>query len=473
MNFVNRSLVSIKKRKSRSLILFLIVLLICNVMAGSISVKKALLKTEESFVDFIPIEVSIQEDYNNYIDIENNYLTEDIVQEIGKSSYVKEYYYYYSYYLGSGELKNGNDIVIPNIIEEESNEENYFTFFDINGSYQEKPKLVENGTLKITSGKTFSKDDITNGNNVILVSREFANKNKLSVGDKIKLGDEITEFAAEISTNYGIVEDEYTIIGIFEADVEYERDTEGKIVEKVNIYADTIYMPNEAIKNIHTKIKEEREKNQIESSYDGFTLIVKYQMNNINDVENFKNDNINKLPRNFIFTDNSESYNSVVGPMQNMKDLSNIIVYASIAASIVIIGLVSILFCKERKQEMGIYLALGEKKKNIALQLLFETLIVAFVAISISIFTGNMLARQVSNKMLKNQIMEQNTKIIEQDYYDSEVLIDDDKVMSNYNVSLDIYTIFIIYIVALGSISLSTILPIYYTLKLNPRKILM
>ena len=37
-----------------------------------------------------------------------------------------------------------------------------------------------------------------------------------------------------------------------------------------------------------------------------------------------KNDNINKLPRNFIFTDNSESYNSVVGPMQNMKDLSNI-----------------------------------------------------------------------------------------------------------------------------------------------------
>ena len=130
-----------------------------------------------------------------------------------------------------------------------------------------------------------------------------------------------------------------------------------------------------------------------------------------------------------------------------------------------------ILFCKERKKEMGIYLALGEKKKNIAYQLLLETLLVSIVAITISVFTGNIIAKNVSNKMLENQIIEQSTKI--ENNYNSYELIDSETITDNYTVSLDIKTILMIYIVAIISISLSTILPIYYTLKLNPRKILM
>ena len=132
-----------------------------------------------------------------------------------------------------------------------------------------------------------------------------------------------------------------------------------------------------------------------------------------------------------------------------------------------------ILFCKERKNEMGIYLALGEKKINIALQLLIETLIVSIIAITLSIFTGNILAKNVSNKMLQNQIVEQNNKIENQNNYNSYDLIDEDEIMDNYTVTLGINTILMIYIISIISISLSTILPIYYTLKLNPRKILM
>ena len=88
MNFIQRSLLSIKERKSRSLILFLAVLLICNVMAGAISVKKALLSTEKSFIDLIPIEVSIDDNYLVFLDTAEQGLTEDIVKDIGKSQYV-------------------------------------------------------------------------------------------------------------------------------------------------------------------------------------------------------------------------------------------------------------------------------------------------------------------------------------------------------------------------------------------------
>lgn len=436
MNFVQRSLLSIKERKSRSIILFLAVLLICNVMAGAISVKKALLNTEKSFIDLIPIEVSIDDNYSVFLDNTDQGLTEDIVKDIGKSQYVKNWYYYYKYWLGNKKLENGKEI--PIVGADEDNEFHPFNSFDIIGAYKETVIQEDEGDIKLVQGKNFSSYDISNGNNVILIS----------------------------------VEDEYEVIGIFETNKNYERDTEGNLVEIESDYIDTIYMPNDAIKNIHSKVIDEIKRKNADD-YDTFSLKVKYQINSINELEEFKSENLSKLPKGYEFNDNSEKYNSVATPMQNMKDLSNIIVYSSIIASVIIIGLISILFCKERKKEMGIYLALGEKKINIALQILLETLIIAIVAITISVFTGNMLATKVSKQMLENQINEQNTQTTNQGYYNSEDIVDDEEVMDNYKVTLDINTIISIYLIAIFSISISTILPIYYTLKLNPRKILM
>ena len=466
MNYVNRSLLSIKKRKNRSLILFVAVLLICNVMAGAISVKNALLNTEKSFTDLIPVEVNIVDDYSYFLEDSDNTLSEEIVKKIGSSPYVKNYYYYYKYWLGSNKLENGSEL--PIVGAEQDNEFHPFNSFDILGAYKRTVKEQDDGSIKITSGKTFTDEDIKNGNNVILVSEQVASKNKLNVGDKIKLGSQIDIY----SVNSQVVEEEYEIIGIFETKTEYEKDITGNLIEIESNYVDTIYMPNDAIKNIHDKVITEVKKQEVDS-YDAFSIITNYELNSIDEMEEFKSENLPNLPKGYVFEDNSESISSVIVPMNNMKDLSNIIVYASIVASIIIIGLISILFCKERKKEMGIYLALGEKKINIALQLLIETLLVSVIAITISIFTGNMIAKNVSNKMLQNKIVEQNAKIENQYNYNSYDLIDCEEIMDNYTVSLNIGTILMIYAVAIISISLSTVIPIYYTLKLNPRKILM
>lgn len=466
MNFVSRSLLSIKKRKNRSFILFMAVLLICNVMAGAISVKNALLNTKKSFTDLIPIEVSIEEDYLYFSEDKDNSLTEEIIKKIGSSSYVKKYYFYYKYWLGSNKLENGKEESI--LRADENNEHHPFNSFDILGAYKKTVNEQDDGSIKIISGKTFTDDDIKNGNNVILISKQVANKNKLNVGDKIKLGSQIDIYSADAT----VVEDEYEIIGIFETKKEYEKNSEGKTVEVESEYIDTIYMPNEAIKKIHNKVTDEIKKQNVDA-YDTFSVITKYELNSIEDIEEFKSENLSNLPKGYVFKDNSESISSVTVPINNMKDLSNIIVYASIIASVIIIGLIMVLFCKERKKEMGIYLALGEKKINIAMQLLLETLLVSIVAITISVFTGNIIAKNVSNKMLKNQITEQSTKIENQNNYNSYDLIDSETITDNYTVSLDVKTILMIYTVAIISISLSTTLPIYYTLKLNPRKILM
>ena len=237
-----------------------------------------------------------------------------------------------------------------------------------------------------------------------------------------------------------------------------------------------MFMPNEALKNIHDKIIEEQDKYNIKD-YDSFHAIARYYLTNKDDLNNFKNENMAKLPRGFTFADNSKNLTSLEAPIQNMEDIANTIVYASIIVSIVVIGLIIILFVKERKQEMGIYLALGERKKNIALQILFETLIVAFIGISISIFTGNMIAKNISSKIVENQLVEgsNNQKSAYGDDIPkiSEIIPEEQELEIECNVTLDIETIIYIYVIALSSITLSTIIPISYTLKLNPRKILM
>ena len=78
---------------------------------------------------------------------------------------------------------------------------------------------------------------------------------------------------------------------------------------------------------------------------------------------------------------------------------------------------------------MGIYLALGERKEKIALQLLLETLFVSFFAITIAVFTGNILAKNISYKMLKNQLNEQNSNIEIQSIYDTETIVDNEEML--------------------------------------------
>lgn len=462
MNFINRSYLSIRKRFSRSVILFLAVLLICNVMAGAISIKKALGKTEELYGNAIPIVVSIEEDY---LDAgTTSTLSPDLVTELSNSRYVKDYRYYYDYYLRSKTLR----------LNENTKPEDISSIVDVNikGTCESKIDLIESGTLNLIDGKLFTEEEIKNAENVVIVSKEVATYNGLSIGDTIKLGMNFEKMGVE----QGYFEEEYRVVGIVEAKPKYERDPDGELVELANQYLDVIFMPNEALKNVHDKINLEKEKYQIDD-YDSFHAVARYYLTNKDDLENFKNENMAKLPRGFTFADNSKNLTSLEAPIKNMEDIANTIEYASVIVSVVVISLIIVLFIKERKQEMGIYLALGERKRNIALQILFETLIVAFIGITISIGTGNILAKNISNRVIENQLVEQSNKS-KKAYGDdtptiSEIVPEEQELQIECDVTLDLETIIHIYLIAISSITLATIIPISYTLKLNPRKILM
>ena len=475
MNFFRRSYTSIIRRKGKSLILFLTILLISNVIAGSISVKKALVNTEKSITEKMPIEIKIDLDYEKITDKDPDKITEEQINKIGKSVYIRDYYYSYNYNLQTTTLKPANENILfrTSSLEDKMSiigQENSFTIIGSNSTVIREIVL---GKFKIIDGKTYTKEDIEKGNNVVIISKELAKKNNLKVGSKITLGKNIEEYTGVDFKLLKAIKEEYKVIGIFEAKTNHIKDENGKIVEEFNPLVDYIYMPNKTMETIHNEIITSYDELNIDD-YDTFSINATFNLKNINELEDFKNENIKKLSPGYKFVDNSELYNKTIGPMQNMQSLSNFIMYASIVASIIIIGLITVLFFRERKHEIGIYLALGEYKLNIAIQVLLETIIISLLAVSISIFSGNLLAKNISNKMLANEISS-STKDdnISYDEFGYQNSIDKKEIMSKYSVSLDINTIILIYIISLGSVTVSTLLPIYYTLKINPRKILM
>ncbi len=480
MNFFKRSLVSITRRKSKSIILFVAILMVCNVIAGAISVKKALIKTEDNIKRSIPIELKPEIDYENIGVNAPDSISEDTIIKIGKSSYLKEFYYSFKYSLTSDSLKSvESGMVIYRTLEASVSSDsklagdNNESYFSIIGTNTSDIKEVNNGTFSIIDGDLYTDKDIDNGNNVILISKELAQENGLKVGDSINLRRKVETYTETETKSLGTVTKEYKIVGIFEAKLNKITDNDGKVIDESNPLANSIYMPNNTVKIVHDEVVGLLKKYNA-NEYDDFNISASFYLNSIGDIENFNNDNLKLLPTGYKFTDNSNLYSSTLAPISSMGGISNFIMYAALIASIIIIGLISLLFFRERRHEMGIYLALGEHKINIAMQILIETLIISLLAVFISIFTGNMVAKNISNNMLEDQI---ENKASNDDYYYDEfgyqLNYSKDELLDKYNVKLDVTTIILIFLISIGSITVSTLIPIYYTLKINPKKILM
>jgi len=478
MNFLKRSIISIKRRKGKTIILFISILLVCNVIAGSISVKKALQNTEKNITNSMPIELKPVIDYDKLGSKDPVNLTEDIINKVGKSVYLKNYYYSFNYTLTSDNLESADGGMIlykdyymglDTTSKIRYDSEAYFT---INGTNTNELKEIKNGKIKITSGTVYTKEDIDNGNNVIIISTELAQKNNLKVGSIITLHKKIEDYSTGELRVLKTISEDYKIVGIFEAETNKIKDTDGNVVNETNPLANYIYMPNKTVSIIHDKIVKAVTELNIEE-YDNFNVTATYQLNSIDDLENFNNDNLKILPYAYKFEDNSSLYNNTLGPINSIEVISNYVMYAAILASILIIGLISLLFIRERKHEMGIYLALGEYKKNIAFQILFETVIISLLAVFISIFTGNLLASNISKNMLESKLSNSNNEEIYYDEYGYQTNYDTDEIMSDYNVNLDYTTVILIFLISIGSVTISSLIPIYYTLKINPKKILM
>ena len=101
----------------------------------------------------------------------------------------------------------------------------------------------------------------------------------------------------------------------------------------------------------------------------------------------------------YSLTTSDEAYEASVSSLQNMEKFATIFLWVVIIAGSVILALILILSLRSRFYEFGVLLSLGESKFKIASQQLVEILMIAIIAFALSLGTGKMVSHAISSML--------------------------------------------------------------------------
>jgi len=475
MNFLKRAFLSLVRRKGKSLILLVIIFILSNVMAGSIAIGQASKNVERTIKLQLGANASVELDWEKMQDWTEEqwnsleYITPEMADKIGTLSYVKYYDYSSETYINSSTLTQYD----PNMVEVPT-----ISYFPIKG-VQYAPILdIVNGNATLVNGRTFNETEITNADYVALISDKVAELNNVFVGDVIYLQNTFSIWKEDNTVEEVKRDIALEVIGIFTPKVEQSEENNGGWIDYTPF--NRIYVPNGVVHAENRWMNEQYAIAYPDSNVniDQIYITPTFVLNNPEDVESFRTEAKNLLPDYYKVTVSSDAYDSVAGPIKFIGSLSNIILYVAIGATILILSLVVILFLRDRKHELGIYLSLGESKSKVVGQILIEVVSIALIAITLSLLSGNSIAESTSQSMmdLRNEITgnTDNGGVIYKDmgYYPTNGVTEED-VLEAYKIEFSWDYVLILYGVGLGTVLLSSIAPMVYILRLKPKKIMM
>lgn len=511
MNFVKRSLVSIVSDIGTNIVTLLVIFVLGCVMSGAISTNIALHDASAGVTSTLPAIVTIgidhdsQDEYMRTADTEMQFATigYDLLAEIGTLPQVARFDFpVLTTLLG---CSTEFEIYLPPHPDGEAVvniSSTGYTALDLKGVQSTFPIDVSEGIVEITQGRMFTEAEIVTFSEVAIISENFAHTNSLGIGSTMLLekvawtipgGHDTAHFAGRDDVAESDIAERRSynleVVGIYNSLTEFNTGNEywdwHLRVEAENF----IYVPNVVARDVdnwfkgHMAVLHPNDpwfaaENNPEDLYLFQNL---YVLHDIGELDNFRQAVAEIAPPFVVVIDPIGNSVNVNSSMNALGELTNSILTIAIIASIFILSLLIILSMRERRKEVGIYLALGERRARIVGQMLLEVAAIAFVAITLSLAAGNVFAGNISQGMLQDNLAivandgfggrEHNERSLERigmtpQYVAVETL-------EAYDASLDSATIFTFYAIAMLVIIISIIIPMLYILRLNPRKIMM
>ena len=381
MNTLKRAFLYTMRKKTKTLILFLVLVTISTFILTGLSIYKAADDSALSLRQSVGGSIRLELDKSNnknwryqqaaggmLVEYVGTPITDRDIQKIMSidgvkaynglgdgSVFAKDFSFISGFSFGAGSDYSR----LPSVTDSE-----YFNFFT-----RKAFQLVEGRHIK-------EGDD-----HVVLISTAIAEKNAL------KLGDTITVQCCYDSGNYPDVS--LTIIGIYayEADNEFNTTStdkrnrliiDHKAMQEI-MQRDVIQYDN----GVDFYVDDPREMEKIASQikaldldWDSFTLTM----------------------------DNS-AYEAVASPLTAMQNLIVWLIVGCVAVSVGILVLILSMWIKQRRHETGILLSVGISKSRILLQYTVEVLMIAIVAFGVSFFTSSLISQGVSD-LIFHQVSE-------------------------------------------------------------------
>ncbi|GHU38161.1 transporter [Bacilli bacterium] len=518
MNFFKRAIRSVTRQKSKSLILFAVIFILGNILAGSVIIQQSTQNVEKTTKEQMGAIATVgidwsdpkkQKELQDMTPAEYSALTEKIIQKIAASPYVKNYDYSEQSGFNSKLLKP-YDPAAEKTDEAKENDVNGAVannYLSIRGVQDPKIMDIALGKIKLADGNVFTADDIQKGSNVVLISKKFADKNGLHVGDEMTLDQSldgmINPEKAESSESSKSFDTKVKVVGTYEVleAVQQKSGQSGKASNDSVVHAaafpggldfesyNTLYMPNKVVHNMTMGFSKYlqaempdlmanlSEEEKAASSKPFYTPI--FQLKSVDDLEKFKADTKPLLPKNYSVMSSTDEFDNIAGQFNKLSKIAKAVIIAAVLLSIVLILLVILLFMRDRKRELGIYLSLGDKKSNVILQIMVEVLTVAVVALVISLITGKFLGSFASEAFLSSDSGQAATAGMSGNMmsasamFSTGVAVDATTIADNYVVSFTPFYIVTYLLAGLGTVIVSVLLSTLYIFKLKPKKILL
>ncbi|MEW5069419.1 ABC transporter permease [Bacillus subtilis] len=405
MNFIKRAFWNMKAKKGKTLLQLFVFTVICVFVLSGLTIQSAAQKSSELARQELGGSVTLQVDRQKQMEkqqdsgekrsFESTPIKVSDANKLAALDHVKSYNY-----TTSASANAGNFDAIESSSSsssDSSSSSSSSTAKNSQGGGQGGPQIVQadlsiegvisttlvddfsDGDSKITDGRAITKSDV--GKKVTVINETLAEENDLSVGDSITI-----ESATDEDTTVKL-----KIVGIYKTTS--SGDDQAQNFSFLNPY-NKLYTPYTAT----AALKGDDYKNTIDSAV--------YYMDDAKNMDAFvkaaKKTSIDFDT--YTLNTNDQLYQQMVGPIENVASFSKNVVYLVSVAGAVILGLIVMMSIRERKYEMGVLMAIGEKRWKLIGQFLTEILIVAVIAIGLASVTGNLVANQLGNQLLSQQI---------------------------------------------------------------------
>lgn len=393
---IKNAFLSIRKNIGKTILLFVIMVVITNLIIAGLSIQKASEKSMEQIRTSLGNDVTLtvnmknmmgQREKGQAIDEIRSSITTEMADQLKDLKHVESYNYTISTFVNSDSLNaveltsSDGQFEIRRPEDEATNNRGDFsisantTMKYLDEFSEEQSSLIE--------GRLLSDED--SGSDNCVIETTLASDNDLAVGDTITFTTTLNE---ETLTKT------LTIVGIYEVN-------------------DSTQMGGPQQNNPFNTIYTDLSVGQYFTGSDTNITSATYYLDDPENVEAFQNLAQEKSDIDFetyTLEANDRLYQQNINSLENTQSFATMFLIVVIVAGCGILCLVLILTIRNRYYEIGVFLSLGQTKIKIILQQLFEVLIIAVVALGLSLTTGKAVSNVVGN-MLESGVSDNEVRM--------------------------------------------------------------
>ncbi len=469
MNLLKRAFLYTTRKKGKSLLLFLILLVIATFALAGLSIREAsgtaALNLRQSLGGGFTVGLD-RSDLSKYksnasgaMVYQGKSLNREIAEKIMTVGGIDAYN---ATVRGVAEIKNTDRAYLTHFVVDNdimAGNPDFEHMVTVMGQTNTKySSYFVNGSLKLIDGRHVAGND----KNTAIIHRELAEKNNLKIGDKIVLS--MSPFITSNDEAAAKSAVEVEIVGIFDS---VTKQVSQGFASSESAIENTILIDVDSSLNLYAW------------GNDGYESI-DYYVNDPGQLDNIIHEvkDIGSIDwSSFNITTNDKTFQSASEPLQNLNSLITTLIFIILVISVAILSLILTMWIKNRVHETGILLSIGISKTKIVLQYMAEILIIAVLAFGISFFSSNAVAQSVGNSLL--EYASSDTVQTEQPRQPSNVYTDSAPEMAVNgtdltDINVEVNPVNMIWIYLMGSmvIVLSVAIASIPILRLKPKEIL-